>query len=121
MRFRPSKPKGLVTTPTVRTPASRAISCSCSTVLLPAGGVRFCKKGKPAASMSMASAKQPDSRAIAIFFATVALSQGLTVGMPKPPLAAMAAVAPSITLGLVPSPVKAAMPAAAQAGTRMAL
>ena len=71
--------------------------------------------------MSMASAKQPDWRAIAIFCATVALSHGLTVGMPAPPLAAMAAAAPSMTLGFVPSPVKAAMPAAAQAGTRMLL
>ena len=38
-----------------------------------------------------------------------------------PPLAAMAAVAPSMTLGFVPSPVNAAMPAAAQAATKISL
>ena len=64
--------------------------------------------------MSMAMAKQPELRASAIFRATVALSHGLTVGMPAPPQAVMAAAAPSMTL-------KAAMPAAAQAGTRILL
>ena len=103
------------------TPAARAISFNCSTVLLPAGGSRCCKNGRPAASMSMAMAKQPELRASAIFRATVALSHGLTVGMPAPPQAVMAAAAPSMTLWFVPSPVKAAMPAAAQAGTRILL
>ena len=79
------------------------------------------KNGRPAASMSMAMAKQPELRASAIFRATVALSHGLTVGMPAPPQAVMAAAAPSMTLWSVPSPVKAAMPAAAQAGTRILL
>ena len=41
--------------------------------------------------------------------------------MPAPPEAAMACSAPSITAGLVPSPVKAAIPASAQAVTRMSL
>ena len=63
--------------------------------------------------MSMAMAKQPELRASAIFRATV--------GMPAPPQAVMAAAAPSMTLWFVPSPVKAAMPAAAQAGTRILL
>jgi len=103
------------------TPAAKAISFNCSTVLLPAGGSRCCKNGRPAASMSMAMAKQPELRASAIFRATVALSHGLTVGMPAPPQAVMAAAAPSMTLWSVPSPVKAAMPAAAQAGTRILL
>ena len=71
--------------------------------------------------MSMAMAKQPELRASAIFRATVALSHGFTVGMPAPPQAVMAAAAPSMTLWFVPSPVKAAMPAAAQAGTRILL
>ena len=71
--------------------------------------------------MSIAMAKQPDCRAIVIFSATVTLSHGFTVGMPAPPLAAMAAVAPSMTLGFVPSPVNAAMPAAAQAATKISL
>ena len=35
MRFRPSKPKGLVTTPTVRTPASRAISATTGAAPVP--------------------------------------------------------------------------------------
>jgi hypothetical protein len=43
------------------------------------------------------------------------------VGTPQPLFLAMARTAPSITAGLVPSPVKAAMPAAAQADTRMSL
>ena len=43
----------------------------------------------------------------------------LTVGMPLPPLAPMALAAAAKTVGSVPSPVKAAMPAWTQAGTKI--
>ena len=47
--------------------------------------------------------------------------QGFTVGMPLPPFAPMALAAAAKTVGSVPSPVKAAMPAFTQAGTRISL
>ena len=102
-------------------PAIRAISCSSSTVLLPAGGVRFFRKGRPAASMSMAMAKGSAAFTSSIFSRMVSMFQGLTVGTPQPPDFFSASAAPSITAGLVPSPVKAAMPFSAQADTRMSL
>ena len=94
---------------------------SSSTVLLPAGGVMFFRKGRPAASMSMAMAKGSAAFTRSIFCRMVSRFQGLTVGTPQPPFLAMAAAAPSMTAGSVPSPVKAAMPASAQAATRMSL
>ena len=105
--------KGLLRMPT--------ISRSSSTLLLPAGGLRFFRKGRPAASTSMATAKQPLSRACSILARMVSMSQGLMVGTPRPPAAAMARVAWVMTLGSVPSPVKAAMPASAQARTSTSL
>jgi len=94
---------------------------SSSTVLLPAGGVSPFRKGRPAASMSMATATGSAWRTASSLANTVSMFQGFTVGMPAPPEAAMACSAPSITAGLVPSPVKAAMPAWAQEDTRMSL
>ena len=52
------------------------------------------------------------------FSLMVSMFQGLMVGTPQPPFLARTWAAPCITAGLVPSPVKAAMPAWAQAGTR---
>ena len=46
---------------------------------------------------------------------------GLMVGTPQPSALPMALVAMVMTSGLVPSPVKAAMPAWAQEDTRMSL
>ena len=102
-------------------PAMATICRSSSTVLLPAGGVMFFRKGRPAASMSMATAKGSAERTRSIFSRMVSIFQGFTVGTPQPPFLAMAATAPSMTEGSVPSPVKAAMPASAQAATRMSL
>ena len=101
--------------------ASAIMPRSSSTVLLPAGGFRFFKNGRPAASMSMATANAPVARTRAIFSAIVPASQGFTVGMPNPALAFTALQAPTITAGLVPSPVKARIPASWQAGTRISL
>ena len=101
--------------------ASFTISASSSTLLLPAGGVMFLRKGRPAASTSMATAKQPLALAWVIFSRMVSMFQGLMVGTPQPPAAPMALVAISITVGLVPSPVKAAMPFSAQARTSTSL
>ena len=101
--------------------ASFTISASSSTLLLPAGGVMFLRKGRPAASTSMATAKQPLALAWAIFSRMVSMFQGLMVGTPQPPATPMALVAISITVGLVPSPVKAAMPFSAQARTSTSL
>ena len=47
--------------------------------------------------------------------------QGFTVGTPQPWFFFSASAAASMTAGLVPSPVKAAIPASAQADTRMSL
>ena len=49
------------------------------------------------------------------------LAEMSSIGIPVPPAAWIAFVAPSMTAGLVPSPVKAAIPALAQADTRMLL
>lgn len=49
--------------------ASAIMPRSSSTVLLPAGGFRFFKNGRPAASMSMATANAPVARTRAIFSA----------------------------------------------------
>lgn len=46
---------------------------------------------------------------------------GFTVGIPSPPAFLIAFVAATMTLLSVPSPVKAAMPDAAQAETRISL
>ena len=92
---------------------------SSSTVLLPAGGVSPFRKGRPAASMSMATAKGSAERTRSILVCRVFTSQGLMVGTPWPPQAEMAFTAPSTTAGLVPSPVKAAMPAWAQEDKRL--
>ena len=101
--------------------AFSAIWRSSSTVLLPAGGVRFFRKGRPAASMSMAMAMGSAALTSAIFSSTSAMFQGFTVGTPQPLFFFRASAAPSMTAGLMPSPVKAAIPAAAQAVTRMSL
>ena len=103
------------------TPAASTISRSSSTDLLPAGGVRFFRKGRPAASTSIATAKALASFTSAIFSRTVSMFHGFTVGMPRPPAFFTAAVAATITSGFVPSPVNAAMPCSAHADTRMSL
>ena len=102
-------------------PAALTISPSCSTVLLPAGGLRFLRNGSPAASISMATAKALLSFTIFILSATISLLHGFTVGTPAPPASLMAFVAATITLASIPSPVKAAMPFSAQAFTRILL
>ncbi len=94
---------------------------SSSTVLLPAGGLQFFRKGRPAASMSMAMAKGFAAWAAAIFSRMSSMFQGFTVGTPQPSCAPMAWRAEAMTEGSTPSPVKAAMPASRQAGTRMSL
>ena len=71
--------------------------------------------------MSIATAMLPEDSTSANFSFNVFTSQGLTVGMPMPPLALIAAQAAFMTSGFVPSPVKAAMPASAHAETRMLL
>ena len=81
----------------------------------------FFRKGRPAASMSMAMAKGSAALTRSSFSRMVSMFQGLMVGTPQPPAFCRAWAAPCITAGLVPSPVKAAMPAWAQAGTRMSL
>ena len=101
--------------------AFSAIWRSSSTVLLPAGGVRFFRKGRPAASISMAMAMGSAALTSAIFSSTSAMFQGFTVGTPQPWFFFSASAAASMTAGLVPSPVKAAIPASAQADTRMSL
>ena len=97
------------------------ISRSSATVLLPAGGWRFFRKGSPAASMSMATAKGFAGLMRASFSRIVSIFQGLTVGTPRPLCFFRASAAASMTAGFVPSPVKAAMPAWAQAATKMSL
>ena len=103
------------------TPAYSMTSRSSATVLDPAGGLRPFRKGRPAASMSMANTLAPEALAASSLAKRVSLSQGLTVGMPLPPLRPMALAAASKTAGSVPSPVKAAMPTWAQASTRISL
>ena len=103
------------------TPAYSMISRSSATVLDPAGGVRPFKKGRPAASMSMAKTFAPEALAASSLANRVSRSQGFTVGMPRPPFSPMALEAAANTPGSTPSPVKAAMPASTQAGTRMPL
>ena len=81
----------------------------------------FLRNGRPAASTSMATAKQPLSLACSILALMVSMFQGLMVGTPQPFAAPMALVAMVITSGLVPSPVKAVMPFSAQARTSTSL
>ena len=102
-------------------PASLMMAFISSTDLLPAGGTKFFRKGSPAASTSMATAKAPDCFTSSIFSEIIWAFQGFTVGTPTPPQALMASVAPCITWGSIPSPVKAAMPASAHPGTSSAL
>ncbi len=71
--------------------------------------------------MSMAMTWAPAALASSSLEKSVLRSQGFTVGMPFPPEAPMALAAAVKTAGSVPSPVKAAMPAWAHAGTRMLL
>ena len=71
--------------------------------------------------MSMAKARAPAALAASILAKMVSRSQGLTVGIPLPPLRPMDSAAAAKTWGSVPSPVKAAMPDWAQAGIRMSL
>ena len=97
------------------------ISRSSGTVLLPAGGVRFCRKGRPAASMSIAMATGSALRTCSSLAKTVSRSHGFTVGTPMPPAAEIAASAPSITAAFVPSPVKARTPDFAQDETSRSL
>ena len=103
------------------TPAYSMISRSSATVLEPAGGLSPFRKGRPAASISMANTRAPEALASSSLAKTVSRSQGLTVGMPLPPFWPMTLAAEENTAGLVPSPVKAAIPAWAQAGTRTSL
>ena len=69
----------------------------------------------------MAMAKGFAAWAAAIFSRTSSMFQGLMVGTPAPPAAPMAWRAAAMTAGSTPSPVKAAMPAWRQAGTRISL
>ena len=103
------------------TPASSATSRSSSTVLLPAGGSKFLRNGKPAASTSMATAKAFASCTSAIFSLMISRFHGFTVGIPSPCSLAIAFVAATMTLLSVPSPVKAAIPHSAQDDTRISL
>ena len=96
-------------------------SRSSLTVLEPAGGLSPFRKGRPAASMSMANTRAPEALAASSLAKRVSRSQGFTVGIPFPSFAPMALAAAAKTPGSVPSPVKAAMPALAQAGTKMSL
>ena len=98
-----------------------AISFNSWTVLLPAGGVRFFRKGRPAASMSMAIARGLAGVTRSNFCLMTSMFQGLMVGIPQPSLFLRASAAASTMAGLVPSPVNAAMPAWAQADTKMSL
>ena len=102
-------------------PAICMISRSSETVLLPAGGSRFLRKGRPAASISIATANAPDSCTSSIFSRMVSVFHGFTVGIPAPSAFLIALVAATMTFGSVPSPVKAAMPFFAQADTRISL
>ena len=86
------------------------ISFNSSTDLLPAGGFRFCRKGSPAASISIATANAPLALTSSSFSRIVSISHGLMVGIPLPFAFRIAAVASIITFGSVPSPVNAAMP-----------
>ena len=79
------------------------------------------RKGRPAASTSMATAKAPLSFTKSIFSRISSRFQGFTVGTPMPSTAPIARVAWTMTLLSRPSPVKAAMPAWAQPLTRAAL
>ena len=81
----------------------------------------FLRKGRPAASTSIATAKQPLALACSILSLMVSMFQGLMVGTPQPSALPMALVAMVMTSGLVPSPVKAAMPLSAQARTSTSL
>jgi len=101
--------------------ASFTISFNSSTVLLPAGGVRFFRKGRPAASMSMAMAMGSAALTSTIFSRIRSMFQGFTVGTPQPSFFRRAPAAALITAGSTPSPVKAAMPASAQAVTSISL
>ena len=101
--------------------AQETICFNSSTLLLPAGGVKPCKNGRPAASMSIAMAKGSASCTSANFSRIVSISHGLMVGTPQPPFALSASAAPSTTFGSVPSPVKARMPAFAHARMRISL
>ena len=102
-------------------PAAWDTSRSSATVLLPAGGVRFFRKGRPAASMSIATAMGSAAFTSASFSRISSMFQGFTVGTPQPWFFFSASAAASMTAGFVPSPVKAAIPAWAQAVTRMSL
>ena len=86
------------------------ISRSSATVLLPAGGSKFLRNGRPAASTSIATANAPESCMSSIFSRIVSIFHGFTVGMPVPFAFLMAFVAAIMTFASVPSPVKAAMP-----------
>ena len=103
------------------TPAASTISRSSSTDLLPAGGLKFFKNGRPAASISMAAAKAPASLTSAIFSRIISTFHGFTVGIPSPPAFLIASVAATITLLSIPSPVKAAIPNSAQEETNISL
>ena len=68
-----------------------------------AGGVKPCKNGRPAASMSIAMAKGSDSCTSANFSRIVSISHGLMVGTPQPPFALSASAAPSTAPTTSPS------------------
>ena len=102
-------------------PAALIICASSSTDLLPAGGVRFFRNGSPAASISIAIAKGFEARTKSIFSFIVSMFQGFTVGTAAPLHFEIAFAAAFITSGFVPSPVKAAIPASAQAAVKTSL
>ena len=60
-------------------------SRSSATVLEPAGGLSPLRKGRPAASMSMANIWAPEALPWSSLAKRVSRSQGFTVGMPLPP------------------------------------
>ena len=71
--------------------------------------------------MSMAMAMGSAACTSASFSRISSMFQGFTVGTPQPWFFFNASAAASMTAGFVPSPVKAAIPAWAQAVTKMSL
>ena len=81
----------------------------------------FLRNGSPAPSISIAQANAFELRTRASFSFIVSIFHGFTVGIPAPEEFFIAEHACSITIGYVPSPVNAAIPASAHADTRILL
>ena len=90
--------------------AYAVISRISSTVLLPALGFIFFRKGRPAPSTSIAAANMPFALATSSFSKTASLFHGFIVGTDIPPIAALSLTADFIMSGSTPSPVKAITP-----------